>query len=238
MSLIPAPIRRVVERALEPAIRSLIRAGVSPNLITTIGTVVLLGSGLAFGLGFVRVGGALLLLSGVGDMLDGRVARGGGGETPFGAFYDSTLDRVGEAALFGGIALFFVRGPVAPVIAVPGMMVALTALSAGLIVSYARARAEGLGLDCKVGMAQRAERIVGLGVPSLFVGAGPEGWVLFGIVTLLAAAAAITVVQRIAHVYSATRVRSETAEARPVRKTQARQLTPGVGEVSNERNRK
>jgi phosphatidylinositol phosphate synthase len=238
MSLIPAPLRRVVERALEPAIRGLIRAGVSPNLITTIGTAVLVGSGLAFGLGLVRVGGALLLLSGVGDMLDGRVARGGGGETPFGAFYDSTLDRLGEAALFGGIMLFFVRGHVAPVLVVPGLVVSLTALSAGLIVSYARARAEGLGLDCKVGMAQRAERIVGLGVPCLFVGAGPEGWVLFGIVALLALAAAITVVQRIAHVYSATRVASAAAAERPVRKTQARQLVPGAGEVSNERNRK
>ena len=233
MSLIPGPVRRFVERALEPVIRRLIAAGVSPNVITTVGTVVLLGSGVAFGLGLVRVGGALLLLSGVGDMLDGRVARGGGRVTPFGAFYDSTLDRVGEAALFGGIALFFVRGHVAPGLAVPGLIASLTALSAGLIVSYARARAEGLGLNCTVGMAQRAERIVGLGVPSLFVGAGPQGWVLFGIVTLLALAAAITVVQRIVHVYKATRVPAgEAAVERPMRKTQTRQLR----EISTERN--
>jgi CDP-diacylglycerol--glycerol-3-phosphate 3-phosphatidyltransferase len=93
MSLIPAPLRRLLEGALEPLIRRLIGAGVSPNVITTVGTLVLLGSGVAFGLGLVRLGGALLLLSGVGDMLDGRVARGGGQVTPFGAFYDSTLDR-------------------------------------------------------------------------------------------------------------------------------------------------
>jgi CDP-diacylglycerol--glycerol-3-phosphate 3-phosphatidyltransferase len=193
---------------------------------------VLVVAGFAYGAGLVRLGGALLLLSGIGDMLDGRVARGGGRVTPFGAFYDSTLDRVGEAALFGGIALFFVGGGVAPGLQTWALVTTLVALTAGLVVSYARARAEGLGLDCKVGMAQRAERIVGLGAPSLLVGAGPDGLVLFGIVGLLAAAAAVTVVQRIVHVYRATQA-AGTAGGRSgqARQTQARHLSSDLAEM-------
>ncbi|MDH4044588.1 MAG: CDP-alcohol phosphatidyltransferase family protein [Gemmatimonadota bacterium] len=238
MSIIPRPIRNLVERLIEPIVAALIRAKVSPNVITTISTMVVLGAGVAFGLGRVRLGGALLLLSGLGDMLDGRVARGGARVTPFGAFYDSTLDRVGDAALFGGIAIYFVRGGVPTYLATWGLAAALVALSATLIVSYARARAEGLSLDCKVGIAQRAERILGLGVPSLFVGAGPDGLVLFGIVGVLALLSTITVAQRIAHVRAITRV----AEAPPAdgprtaRKTQARQLTPDMAEFTKERN--
>lgn len=223
MSLIPSPLRDGFERLLKPFVDVLIARHTSPNAITTVGTGVLLVSGAAYAVVWPRWGGALLLASGVCDMLDGRVARGGGGTTKFGAFYDSTLDRVGEAGLYGGIALGCARGMVSPSLTLLAVTLAMTALSAGLIVSYARARAEGLGLECKVGMAQRAERIVGLGVPTLFFGAGPRGLLLLIIVGLLALAAGITVVQRIVHVYRATR----TA---PPRATQARRLTPEVAE--------
>jgi CDP-diacylglycerol--glycerol-3-phosphate 3-phosphatidyltransferase len=80
----------------------------------------------------------------------------------------------------------------------------MVAIIASLLVSYARARAEGLGIDCKVGLVQRAERIVGLGVPSVLVGAGPQGLVLFWIVTILALASVVTVVQRFVYVYQVT----------------------------------
>ena len=86
-----------------------------------------------------------------------------------------------------------------------GVAAAMVALSTSLIVSYTRARAEGLDLDCKVGMAQRAERIVGIGVPCLFFGAGPSGLMLLGIVSVLGALSTLTVVQRIHHVYRLTR---------------------------------
>jgi CDP-diacylglycerol--glycerol-3-phosphate 3-phosphatidyltransferase len=218
MSLIPAPVRHGFERLLAPLVDGLIAARVRPNAITTLGTGVLGVAGIAFAAGWARAGGALLLASGVFDMLDGRVARGGGGTTRFGAFYDSTLDRVGESALFGGIALYFAAGGVSDQLRLWAVGLTLAALAFGLTVSYARARAEGLGLDCTVGMAQRAERIVGLGVPTLFFGAGPHGLLLFVIVTLLALVAAVTVVQRIAHVYRATR------SGRP-RTTQARHLS-------------
>jgi CDP-diacylglycerol--glycerol-3-phosphate 3-phosphatidyltransferase len=172
--------------------------------------------------GAVRGGAALLLLSGVFDMLDGRVARTAGTTSTFGAFYDSTLDRIGETALFGGIALYFLQDGVPPGLRVWAVATAIAALAAGLLVSYARARAEGLGLECKVGIAQRAERILGLGAPTLFLGAGPRGLLLFGIVAVLAVIAAVTVWQRINHVHRITR-------SSPPRTTQTRQYSETTG---------
>lgn len=205
MSFVPKPLRRAFEALLAPVIDALIRANVAPNVLTTIGTLVLFGSGYAFAVGSARMGGGLLLLSGIFDMLDGRVARGGVGTTAFGAFYDSTLDRVGDAALFGGILIYFMLGGVPERWAMVAVVTALVGLSAGLTVSYARARAEGLGLDCKVGITQRAERILGLGFPTFVFGAGPNGYLLFGLVAVLALTSVITVGQRIAHVYKITR---------------------------------
>ena len=205
MTIIPVPIQRGFDAVLAPIVRRLIAGQISPNAITTVGTLILGGSAVAFGFGYVRLGGALLLLSGALDMLDGKVARGGGQMTRFGAFYDSTLDRIGEAALFTGIAFYFMSGAMSPRWQHLAIWITLIALSSGLIVSYARARAEGLGMDCKVGVAQRAERILLLGIPSMFFGAGPEGLLLLVIVFLLALTSLITVAQRIAHVYRITR---------------------------------
>jgi CDP-diacylglycerol--glycerol-3-phosphate 3-phosphatidyltransferase len=223
MVLIPKPVERGVEASLVPLVGWLIKRRVHPNLLTTIGTLILVGSSVAWGAGSIRLGGLLLLLSGVFDMLDGRVARGSELASKFGAFYDSTLDRLGEAALFAGIAVFFMRGGVPGWLAIPAVCAALAALSFSLLVSYARARAEGLGLECKVGIAQRAERIVGLGVPSLFFGAGPRGLLLFTIVALVAVVAMVTVVQRIRHVYKATRTRQK-------RTTMVGRVTPVLAE--------
>jgi len=134
------------------------------------------------------------------DILDGQVARNGNRMSTFGAFYDSTLDRVGETAVFLGIALWFVQGGV-PAARMPlAVGMAITALSASMLVSYTRARAEGLGIECKVGIAQRAERFLVLGAPTLLFGAGRDGTLLFWIVVVLAAVTAITVVQRVIYV--------------------------------------
>jgi phosphatidylinositol phosphate synthase len=186
--------------AVNPLVERLIRAGVRPNTITTVGTGLVLVSAVAYGFGHVRMGGALLLLSGLADTLDGQVARGGAMVTKFGAFYDSTLDRVGDGATFIGIGAYLL---LAPDVAyrVPAVIVCMVAILSSLLVSYARARAEGLGLDCKVGIAQRAERVLGLGLVSLLVGAGPGALVLEGAVVLLAIASTITVVQRFVYVY-------------------------------------
>lgn len=198
--LIPAPLRRGFENLLEPVVSRLVATGVPPNVITSVGTALLALAGVFFGVGWVRPGAALLLLSGVCDMLDGRVARQGGWTSKFGAFYDSTLDRIGESALLVGVTVFFVRGGVAEPWVAAAVAITVLALSFGLIVSYARARAEGLGLECKVGIAQRAERVLGLGVPTLLFGAGPGGFLLLGVIALLTVVAGVTVVQRILYV--------------------------------------
>jgi len=186
-----------------PVTEWLIRVGVRPNTITTVGALVVIASAVAFGVGAIRVGAGLLLFSGILDTLDGDVARATGQATKFGAFYDSTLDRVGDGATFIGIAAFLLTGPSIrfPVL---GAVICMVAVLASLLVSYARARAEGLGLDCKVGLVQRAERIILIGVPTVFVGAGPGGLVLEAIVALLALGSVITVVQRFMYVYRIT----------------------------------
>lgn len=205
MSLFPRWLRTGFDALVLPIARWLGTLGATPNVITTVGALVLAAAGAAFATGWVRAGGALLLLSGLFDMLDGKLARDSGHVTPFGAFYDSTLDRVGESILFLGIALFFVDGGVLAAMAPVAVAAAILALAGSLLVSYTRARAEGLNLECKVGILQRAERIVGLGAPTLFFGAGPEGRLLLAIVVLLAVLSFITVVQRILHVRRVTR---------------------------------
>jgi phosphatidylinositol phosphate synthase len=208
MKLIPRWVQHHFDRVVTPVANGLIATGVHPNTLTTIGFLTLVGSAVGFALGFVRVGGAMLLLSGGLDMLDGKVARGGGQISKYGAFYDSTLDRVGELALLTGIAWYFLQGGVRADLLPWAILSVCVALGAGLIVSYARARAEGLGLECKVGIAQRAERILGLGAPMMFFGPGPQGLLLLSIVAILALLSAITVVQRIVYVYHITRAPS------------------------------
>lgn len=202
MNVIPQRVKDGFVALTGPVARALIRGDVHPNTITTLGTLVVIGSGVAFGYGFIRLGGALLLVSGVFDILDGQVARQGGKITTFGAFYDSTLDRVGEGAVFTGLIFYFLTGPLPNELKVRAVGVALVGLVASLLVSYTRARAEALGVECKVGIAARAERILLLGIPSLGFGAGPwrPGVLLFWIVVVLAIVSAITVIQRVAHV--------------------------------------
>lgn len=186
--------------AVSPLVDRLIRAGVRPNTITTIGTGLVLISAVVYASGHIRIGGLLLLLSGVADTLDGQVARGGAMVTRFGAFYDSTLDRVGDGATFIGIGAFLLTSPDVAY-RTPAVILCMVAILGSVLVSYARARAEGLGLDCKVGIAQRAERVLGLGLASLVFGAGRHALLLETIVALLAIASIITVVQRFVYVY-------------------------------------
>ena len=220
MNVIPQRVRDGFGRLLDPLALALIRLHVRPNLITTVGTLVVIASATAFAIGWVRWGGFLLLFSGLFDMVDGRVARQGDMTTTFGAFFDSTLDRVGEAALFSGIAVFFLRGGVPAGRVTWAVAACLIALSASLLVSYTRARAEGLGLTAKVGIAQRAERVLLLGVPSMFLGAGNQGMLLFWIVVVLALATSVTVIQRIVFV-------ARAAGGPVVRRPHQRDTLPG-----------
>lgn len=212
MNVIPQGVKDGFVRLTKPLVGRLARAHVSANTITTVGALVVVGSAVAFAASEIRLGGFLLLLSGLFDILDGQVARFGGSGSTFGAFYDSTLDRVGEAALFAGIAFHFLRSGQPPTEQTLGVMLAITALAASLLVSYTRARAEGLGLECKVGIAARAERFLLLGAPTLLLGNAWGGRLLFWIVAVLALVTVITVIQRVIYV-------ARTAEAVPARRT-------------------
>jgi CDP-diacylglycerol--glycerol-3-phosphate 3-phosphatidyltransferase len=193
-------LERPFYATVSPVVSWLIRRRVRPNTITTVGTGLVLISALLYGLGHIRLGGLVLLLSGVTDTIDGQVARGGGQVTRFGAFYDSTLDRVGDGATFIGIGAYLLLTPDVA-FRTAAVVLCMVAILSSLLVSYARARAEGLGIDCKVGIAQRAERILLVGLTSLAVGAGPQALVLEAVVGLLALASVITVVQRFVYVH-------------------------------------
>ena len=203
MKLVPPGLERVFFAIVDPLIGWLVRVGIRPNTITTIGVGFVIASAVAFGMGSIRLGGLLLLLSGVVDTFDGAVARRTGATSKFGAFYDSTLDRIGDGATFIGLGLYFMTAPEIAYRNV-AVVVCMVAILASLVVSYTRARAEGLGLECRVGIAQRAERLVGIGGSALIIGPGPGGLVLSSIVAVLTLLSVITIGQRIVHIYSIT----------------------------------
>lgn len=181
-------------RLIGPIADWLVARGVKPNTITVIGTACCVIAGGLFAAGEIRAGGWFLGLTALWDVLDGTVARRTGQSSTFGAFFDSTLDRVADGALLGGLAIFFsTPGPLYS----PGMVgVALLALVGAQVTSYTRARGESLGADLKTGWLQRPERITLLAAPQAFFGADFDGWILRGVVTLLAVTSWVTVWQR------------------------------------------
>jgi CDP-diacylglycerol--glycerol-3-phosphate 3-phosphatidyltransferase len=182
-------------RLIEPVAGLLVRLGVSPNSLTSVGTLCTISGGLAFATGHIRTAGWIIGLTAIFDVLDGSIARRTGKATVFGAFYDSTLDRVADGALLGGIAWFFATDPVH---ANRWMLaIAMLGIVGTFLVSYTRARAEALGIDAKVGVMQRPERVTLLSAPQAFFGLALGGWIFAGVVTILAVTAWITAVQRI-----------------------------------------
>jgi CDP-diacylglycerol---glycerol-3-phosphate 3-phosphatidyltransferase len=191
-------LRGGVYRILDPFTGWLARHRAHPNLLTTLGFFVTMGAAWAFHAHAVHTGGFLILLGGFFDILDGRVARISGLGSKFGAFYDSTLDRISEIAVFFGLLSFFRESSTM-------VAVIFLAMAGSLMVSYTRARAEALGLDCRVGIAPRAERVVLLGGAALFFGMAWNGIVLTGVIGLLAVTTNVTALQRIAWVYQHAR---------------------------------
>ena len=181
------------------SITSLTRTRITPNALTTSGVALCLAAAVVVffenrGEWLFFWGGAVLFVVGsILDILDGALARAGGKTTPFGAFLDSTTDRVGEGAVLGAIALIFHRHdhPVA-------LALAFAAVAGSFLVSYTRAKAEALGLRGDVGLGSRAERVVvitgGLVLAPISI------WLLVGAIALLTATAWLTVIQRILHV--------------------------------------
>jgi CDP-diacylglycerol--glycerol-3-phosphate 3-phosphatidyltransferase len=192
-------------RIINPVADWLVRRRVHPNTITTIGTLCTVIGGIIYATGHIRTAGWFLGLTALFDVLDGTVARRSNKSSTFGAFLDSTLDRVADGALLGGLAVFYALNPNHH--NVPMMVVCLAGLIGAYMTSYIRARAEALGLDAKVGMVQRPERIVLLSAPQAFFGLALNGWVLGAIIVVLSITAWITVVQRMAFVYHQTESR-------------------------------
>jgi len=204
LSVIPATIdteesmlnryaRALCTRAITPIARLLVRAGVSPGGITLLGTVGTCAAALIFYPRGDLFGGTLAITAFIfSDLLDGTMARLSGRSTRWGAFLDSTLDRLGDAAIFGGLVMWFAGDGHDMLLA--GL--SLFCLVGAAAISYVRARAEGLGMTCTVGIAERGERLVviltttglaGLGVPYIQAGG----------LWLLAVATVITLLQRI-----------------------------------------
>ncbi|MDZ7629801.1 MAG: CDP-alcohol phosphatidyltransferase family protein [Gemmatimonadaceae bacterium] len=197
-------------RVIAPVADLLVRHRVSPNAITTVGTICTMVSGAIFASGHIRTAGWFLGLTALFDVLDGTVARRTGRSSTFGAFYDSTLDRVADGFVLGGLAVFYGISEVhrSPVM----LSITIAGLIGTFLTSYTRARAESLGLDAKVGIMQRPERVTLLSAPQAFFGLALDGWVLAGIVTLLAVTAWITAIQRILFVYNVTRAADQLSE--------------------------
>jgi CDP-diacylglycerol--glycerol-3-phosphate 3-phosphatidyltransferase len=195
-------IQRGYMRLFEPVITWLVRRRVSPNEITTLGTFCTVAAGCMFAMGHIRTGGWVLAATAMTDAIDGEVARRTGRATKFGAFYDSTLDRLADGALLGGLLVFYASDELHRNIAM--VIVSLLGIIGAFLTSYTRARAEALGIDAKVGLIQRAERMALLTAPQAFFGLTLHGYVLMAIVVLLALTSWVTVVQRMVFVHRAT----------------------------------
>ncbi len=202
MQALWSAIQRGYLRLIEPVADWLVRRRVHPNTITTIGTICTIIAGGIFASGHIRTAGWFFGLTALFDVLDGNVARRTGTSTVFGAFYDSTLDRVADGAVLGGLVVFYAINPVHQSDVM--LVITLAGLIGTFLTSYTRARAEGLGLDAKVGLLQRPERVTLLSAPQAFFGLALNGWVLAFIVTLLSVTAWITAVQRMLYVYRTT----------------------------------
>lgn len=181
------------EPLLLPLVQALARWGVSPNTVSIVGFLGLSLAGLSVALGHPRLGGLLLGICGPLDAVDGLLARHTGRASTFGAFLDSTLDRYAEIVLFLGILGYLLQRE-----NVWAVALSFVALTGSLMVSYTRARAEGLGLSCKVGLFTRFERL-------LLLTLGLLTGFLLPVLVILAALTHFTALQRILHVWRQAR---------------------------------
>lgn len=182
-------------------IRPVATLGVSPNMLTALGLLLSAAAAAVIASGQLVAGGLLVLLAGIFDMFDGAMARVSNRATTFGAFFDSTLDRYSESIILLGLLIYVTRQTEFHTILWPFageqfwmIIFIFTAMVGSLMVSYTKARAEGLGLECKTGLLVRPERVVVLAAGLLF---GVSIWAM----VLLAVLANVTAVERIAYVW-------------------------------------
>ena len=180
----------------EPIARFVARSGITPNMLTWLGLLLNIGVAAVLAWGYLFVGGFLVLAAGAFDLLDGAVARVTGRTSKFGALLDSTVDRFSEAALLFGLLVYYAMQN-----HVQGTLVVFLALVGSFAVSYVRARAEGLGLQCGVGWFTRPERVVLLALGLIL---SPLPFVLLAALWILAVMANFTAAQRIYYVWKQT----------------------------------
>jgi CDP-diacylglycerol--glycerol-3-phosphate 3-phosphatidyltransferase len=199
-------LQHSARKVLEPIVNALASFGISPMLVTMFGLAFSIWGAIVLARGSLMGGAIFLIIAGLCDVIDGDLARRLGRASSFGAFIDSFLDRVSEFAYYGGILIFLFRSPNDVPVYEP--VVILVALMGSVLTSYARARAEGLGIECKVGVMERPERI-GLLALGLILGYK----FLMAVMMLLAATTMVTVVQRIHHVQKESKRLEGTGQA-------------------------
>ncbi len=198
--------QKIIYYVINPLIKGMIKIGITPNLVTAIGFI---GNCVAAGFFLYAAihvsedpwmsigwGGIIILLAGLFDMMDGRLARMGNMSSTFGALWDSTLDRYSELVTLFAIVLYFIQA---------GWfwmgVTTFIAMIGSVMVSYVRARAEGLQIECKVGIMQRPERVVLTAVGAILTGFTGNAWWLAAMMIVIAVLANITAFWRIAHCY-------------------------------------
>lgn len=165
----------IIYNILNPLIKLFVKLGITPNMITTFGLFLNIFAAVIFIVGaeqqdrtdmtYVGWGGFTILIAGLFDMMDGRLARIGNMQSSFGAFYDSVIDRYSELVMFLGICYYLISQDY-----FLSSLFAFVALIGSMMVSYTRSRAEGLGIECSVGMMQRPARVVTIGASAMFCG--------------------------------------------------------------------
>ncbi len=205
-------LQQFIYKIINPVVKGMIRMGMTPNTVSSIGFIGSVAATVMFvcaahctahSFGLIGWGGAVIILFSLFDMLDGQVARLGGMVSTFGAMYDSVLDRYSELLTLGGISYFLIMTS-HPV----GALVTFIALVGSVMVSYVRARAEGLGIECKIGLMQRPERVVLTSIAAIacgIVGASVSSWkfdaawILTIAMAIIAIFANVTAIARVCH---------------------------------------
>lgn len=192
-------------RLLKPLTSLFVRVGLHPDILTFLGLLLNLAAAVIFAKGWFHVAGLVMLLGGLFDVLDGEVARASHKGSKFGALLDSTLDRYSEIFVSFGIAVYYIGMLIRThsVLSIAALTALFFALAGSLMVSYVRARAEGLGEECKVGIMQRPERIIIIVTGALLSVLGK----IFLIIALWLVAffANFTVIERIWYIWKKTR---------------------------------
>lgn len=203
-------LQRVIYAVINPLIQAMVKVGITPNMVTAIGFMGNLGATALFvmaalvagrgntaeAMAMIGWGGATILFAGLFDMMDGRLARVSGNSSVFGALWDSTLDRYSEMVSLFGVSIVFLSfgwfwtG-----------VVTYAAVLGSVMVSYVRARAEGLGIECKVGLLQRPERVVITALVAIVSGVTANLWWMAGGMLVIAVLANLTACWRILHCY-------------------------------------